>query len=250
VPIPSIRARPWYVRETWPALIALAVGLVGSAGAIMKELFAPKPNGAMLSLFVASFFGVFALGALKLAQSRHKDQKDKQKETPESLKGCLHVLHAVIAGLKAAHDPPDGWMRVTLHRVNGDTLEQSVDYVGSEDGGAGRIFKIESGLIGRVARRKEVRSFDRGADVPFESWVDWLVDEAGMTRESAERTRKDRFSFLGVPLKSPGDKDVRAVVYLDAHEALFFDDETRDAVLDACAGLAAWIDEHYYPGKE
>jgi hypothetical protein len=82
--------------------------------------------------------------------------------------------------------------------------------------------------------------------MPFEEWTRYLVNELGMTEEQARATRMDRHAFLGVPITSAGGKDVRAVVYLDAAEPWFFDTETIDAVVDCCAGLATWIDEHYY----
>ncbi len=48
-----------------------------------------------------------------------------------------------------------------------------------------------------------------------------------MVKEDAWNTRKDRFSFLGVPIKSPGGEHVRGVVYLDAQSPGFFDEETH-----------------------
>jgi hypothetical protein len=221
------------------------VGLAG-VGSFLREANAASPSRLQLALIAVGAVAGCFLGAVKTLQSRYKDAKEDKKESPDTLRGCLHVIHGTVAGLKKVASPGGGWLRITLHRVDGDTLEQSVDYVGSEDGGAGRSFPIFAGVSGRVARRKEARTFDRPADMSFDEWVRYLVDEVGMTDDRAMKTRRDRFAFFGVPIKSPGGKDVRAVVYLDAGTPGFFDSETMAVIIDGCAGLAAWIDEHYY----
>src|ERR1700733_8009941 len=106
---------------------------------------------------------------MKIAQSRHKDRKDDKKTSPTDLRGCLHVLHAAVASHKRISRPAaEGWLRVTLHRLDGEMLEQTVDYVGSEEPTesgrvAGRRSSVRAGLIGRVARTNDVRDLARPA---------------------------------------------------------------------------------------
>ena len=249
MPIPALKRRPWYVREVWPSVVGLAVVVTGGIGSITREAFSAHRNVLQLSLIAAGLAGGLFLGAVKVAQSRFKDAKEDKKESPDDLRGCLHVIHGTVAGLKMVATPPSGWLRITFHKVDGAMLEQSVHYVGSEDRGAGRRFTIHAGVIGRVAREGEPQTFDRPADMSFEDWAHYLVSDLGMVREDAWNTRKDRFSFLGVPIKSPGGEHVRGVVYLDAQSPGFFDEETIGVVLDGCGGLASWIDEHYYSSK-
>lgn len=233
----------------WPSVVGLLVVFVGGIGSITKEATSDKRSALQLAFISAGLLGGAFLGAMKVAQSRYKDAKEDKKESPDDLRGCLHVIHGTVAGLKQMASAPSGWLRIAFHKVDGTRLEQSVDYVGSEDGGAGRVFTIHAGVIGRVAREAEPRTFDRPADMTFADWVHYLVADLGMTEDAAWATRKDRFSFFGVPIKSPGGEQVRGVVYLDAETPEFFDDETAGVVVDGCGGLAAWIDEHYYSGK-
>ena len=225
----------------------LAVG--SGMGALLKELHGDHPSTSQVGLIVGGMAGGLFLGAIKTAQARFKDVKDDHRESPDELRGCLQVIHGAVVGLKDVANAPSGWLRISLHRVDGDSLEQSVDYVGCEDGGAGRSFSIHAGVIGRVARERKPRTFDRPRDMPFEEWVSYLVNDLAMTEEQALATRRDRYAFLGVPITTNGGKEVRAVVYLDAGESGFFDPETTDVVVDCCAGLAIWIDEHYYPKR-
>jgi hypothetical protein len=234
------------VREAWPSVGGGLVALGAGAGAFLKELASGHPSGVQLAFIGAGTVAGGFLGAIKTAQALYKDAKEDHKESPDELRGCLHVIHGAVVGLKNVAKPPAGWLRITLHRVDGESLEQSVDYVGSEDGGAGRLFTIHAGVIGRVAREKQPRTFDRAQDMSFDEWMKYLVNDLGMIEAQALVTRRDRYAFFGVPITSAGGKDVRAVVYLDAGETGFFDPATIDVVVDCCAGLASWIDEHYY----
>jgi hypothetical protein len=247
VGIPGVKPRPWYVKDTWPAAAALIAGVVASGAALWKESAATTPSKLQLSALVVAAASVVFLGVVKIAQSLFKDAHEDKKQSPEELRGCLLVIHRSVAGKKEENNPPEGWLRLTLHRVVGDELEQSVEYVGSEDREmAGRRFSINAGLIGAVARTGETRAVHRDPEMPFFDWCEYLVADHGMTREAARGTRADRFSFLGVPIKSVGGREVRAVVYLDAAEAGFFDNEIASLIVTGCAGLAAWIDEQYY----
>jgi hypothetical protein len=237
------------VKDTWPAVVALAAGVVASGWAIVKEFRAVRPDAMQLAVLLVAAISVTFLGVVKIAQSLFKEAREDKRLSPDELRGCLYVIHRAVLGWKGSETPPEGWLRITLHKVDlrKGELEQSVEYVGSEDPGkAGRRFLINAGLIGVVARTGEMRAFFREATMSFEEWCETLVEDYGMTRESAWATRRDRFSFLGVPIKSPGGKEVRAVVYLDAQEPGFFDNDVADLIVSGCEGLAAWIDEHYY----
>jgi hypothetical protein len=245
LPFPGTRSRPWYIRRTWPAVFGLGAGAAAAVAAFFQETSLPQPRQLQEGTLAVAFVAVCFLGALKIAQSRHQDAEEDRAGSPDELRGCLLVMHRMIAGKKGVTSPTEGWLRITLHRVQGQELEQSLEYVGSDDQGkAGRKFSIHAGLIGVVARTGEMRGFERPADMPFTEWCDYLVEHHGMTRQAARATRDDRFAFLGVPIKK--GKEVRAVVYLDAPATAFFDKETADLIVHGCEGLAAWIDAHYY----
>jgi hypothetical protein len=182
---------------------------------------------------------------LKTAQAKAEDDEKDRIEGPADLVGCLYVIHQLVLAVKLMTDAPDGWLRVSVHRVSGEELEQSVDYVGSTDGGAGATSPITSGLAGRVARTGDVRILDRPIDMKFEEWARYLVDDLAMTAEAADLVRKDRYAFMAVPIESRLGS-VRAVVYRDAGTPGFFDERTRRLVVEACDGLARFVDVRYF----
>ncbi len=247
MPIPSTTPPPGWSRETPAAAVAGVAAVVAGTFAIAKELTSATRSTPQVYALGIALLGALSLSTLAVARARRKDAKEAKQETPDDLRGCLHVLHAAVRAYKSAENPGDGWLRITVHRLDGNTLEQSVGYVGSEDGGAGRRFSINAGLIGRVARVGQVRRVDRPADMGLAEWLHYLVED-GLTQEAAETTRRDRFAFLAVPIQSPGVTAVRAVVYLDAGTPDFFDDGTTALVIAGTEGLAAWVDEHYYRG--
>ena len=222
--------------------------VLGATGALILE-FATTSRTPQLSALAIALVGAIVSAWVRTLQANHKDDQAAARETPENLRGSLHVIHRVVANHKARSDPPEGWLRITLHRVDGEILEQVVDYVGSSEGperGAGRRFKIHAGLIGKAARTRKPCQFSRPPDMSFADWAAYLVEEQGLTREEAFRTRPDRFDFLGVPILDMDLAKCRAVVYLDSLESRFFDAATVAVVVAGVAGLARWIDEYYY----
>jgi hypothetical protein len=220
--------------------LALTAGLT----AIIKEALAATPNAMLIAVYSVGVGGGVLAGLLNVLKSHYKDAKDDRRDTPEDLRGCLHVILRVMCGRKGVADPPDGWMRLTVHRVAGDELEQVVDYVGSGDRGAGRRFRTNAGLIGAVLSEKRPLVFERPAALSWERWVEYLVQKMNIPREQALRTRKDRFAFMAV-----GMRDLRgsiaAVVYADAAEPGFFDGFAQGIIVHGCIGLANWVNERY-----
>ena len=224
--------------------------------AIVKEADAEKIAWKQVGFLLFALIGALVLGLLKVSSSSHKDASDAKAETPDDIRGALHVLHRVVAHHKGLTDPQEGWLRITLHRAFeqkvGKTvqerLEQSVAYVGSDESGRGPSrpsWSFSEGLIGKVARLKSPRKFDRPADMTDSEWTTHLVDNLGMSRDAARATREGRFSFLGIPIKSPGGGEVLGVVYADTEEREFFDRETTALVVAGCEGVAKWIHERY-----
>jgi hypothetical protein len=222
------------------------VGLALTAGlaAIVKEGTMPSPNTALLMLYAFGIVGGGAAGALNVLKSHYKDVKEDKKESPEDLRGCLHVMLQVMCGRKGVGEPADGWMRLTIHRVAGAELEQVVDYVGSSDDGAGRRFPANAGLIGAVLAEKYPLVFERPASLPWDLWIEHLVLKMNVPREQALRTRKDRFAFMAVGIRDLRG-NIAAVVYADAAEPGFFDAIAQGVILHGCIGLAHWVNERY-----
>jgi hypothetical protein len=231
----------------WPSGIGVGVVIFAGSAALVKEAITPSPSGLLLALYAFGLVAGSILGALNVLRAHYKDTKEDRKESPDDLRGCLYVIVRTMCGHKGVADPPDGWLRITVHRVVGDALEQIVDYVGSGDRGAGRRLPSWAGLIGAVladpSRRPLV--FERPPDLGWESWAEYLVHTMKMPRETALRTRQDRFSFMAVPIRDPRGT-VSAVVYADAAEPGFFDASAQAILLHGCVGLASWVNERYF----
>jgi hypothetical protein len=222
------------------------LALVAGAAAIVKEAIASAPSAILLVLYGFGVFGVFAVGVLNVLRSHYRDSKEEARSAPDDLRGCLHVILRVMSGYKGVAVPPDGWLRLTVHRVDGAELEQVVDYVGSGDRGAGRRLPATAGLVGAaladVGKRPLV--FSRPEDWPWDRWVEYLEQNMRMPRSRAVQTRTDRFSFMAVCLRNLRG-NVTGVVYADAAEAEFFDPVAQGIFVYGCIGLANWVDERY-----
>jgi hypothetical protein len=220
--------------------------MVAGIAALIKEAVAATPSPVLLALYVVGILGGFGVGTLNVLKSQYKDAREDKKDSPDDLRGCLHVILRVMCGHKGIADPPDGWLRLTVHRVDGSELEQVVDYVGSGDRGSGRRFPSNAGLIGAVLNDvgKRPLVFSRPADLSWDLWVEYLVQVMKMPRSKALQTRKDRFSFMAVPIRD-GRANVAGVVYGDAASPAFFDSHAQGIFLQGCIGLAKWANERY-----
>jgi hypothetical protein len=231
--------------KVWPAVAALLAAIGTAGAAVLHEVQSAHPDRWGLGFTIVLGATAVFLGGLKTAQAKAEDDEKDRVEGPADIVGCLYVIHELVRAAKRVTAPPDGWLRIAVHRVAGDALEQSIDYVGSADGGAGTSSPITSGLIGRVARTGDGRTLDRPADAAFENCARYLVDEFAMTAALADGVRKDRYAYMAVPIESPSGR-VRAVVYLDAGVPGFFDERTRMLVVEACEGLARFVDARYF----
>jgi hypothetical protein len=124
-----------------------------------------------------------------------------------------------------------------------EELEQLVDYVGSSSKGAGRKFSIRSGIIGRAVREKSPYAASRQSD-DYEEYIHELVRDWAYTEEDARKLRSDRKSWMAVPIFGLNHAVV-GVVYLDSVEKDFFTKEVQQLTLNACAGIASYINERY-----
>jgi hypothetical protein len=244
--IPGTTSRPWHAREASTSFVGFGLVLLAGVAALVKEANTATPSPLLVGLYAVGLVVGGMLGTLNVMRALYKDAREDKKDSPEDLRGCLHVILRVMCGYKGVANPPDGWMRLTVHRVVGTELEQVVDYVGSADRGAGRRLPAHAGLIGAVLSDESKRPlvFERPHDLEWALWVEYLVHMLKMPQLRASQTRRDRFSFLAV-----GIRDVRgnmaAVVYADAAQPGFFDATAQGIVLQGCIGLANWVNERY-----
>ncbi len=86
-------------------------------------------------------------------------------------------------------------------------------------------------------------------DRQSESYEDYrreLVADWHYTEHDVENITSDRYSAVAVPIRSKNGQDILGVVYLDCREKNFFSPPAmRDAVHNACLGIARYTGERY-----
>lgn len=117
--------------------------------------------------------------------------------------------------------------RFTLHVPDvllAHSFRQLVDYIGFSRGGAGRIFSMRTGIIGKAWRSGHSEC------VPDDSFNEQdLIEKWGMTRAEAQDTSRGKKIYLAVLIQSDAGLPL-AVFYSDADRSALFDARHVDAV--------------------
>ncbi len=247
--IPSVRKRPFWVTKTFTVFV-VTVPPAGMAWvALAKALGDDKSPDWLpeLLLMLAIWTTVGIL--IRVAQSLYHDREEAVEKSPADLKGCLWVMYRTIAQRYRPDggELPSDALRITIHRVDGDHLEQCVPYIGGhpdEDGGVGRRFSKRSGIIGKVAMTGNPQWAKR-KEADREKFLNEMASVWHVPREDAAKVKPDRFAWMAVPLSGENDATV-AVIYLDSNDNSMFDDkDVRQLIITGCLGVAAFAKERY-----
>jgi len=244
--IPGLKQRPFWVRESFNAWVVGVPTLLASSIALAKACY----DGLSWE-FIVAFSTICVLMIvgliLKVFQGKYKDREHDEKSSPEDLSGCLTVIYHEVAtcakpdGGKLAKDH----FRVTLHRCDGEQLEQIVQYVGATkcNGNLGRRFSCRSGIIGKAVLQKKTQVAQR-ADGDFESYLKELVTIYHVPEADAKLLTQDRRSFMAVPITNKENESI-GVVYADSNDRDFFTEEIQDRIIAGCFGVAEYIETRY-----
>ena len=209
----------------------------------------PNRHSAALVLSLGAAWLLIA-SAVKILHAHYQDKKEVQQKSYDGLLGAMHVLYANVSKHLQDTGTNSEQLRITMHRVQFEEgkndpigLEQMLPYIGGKGGGAGRVFPINPGIIGLVARSGEVRAASR-ADDDHAAFIKELVSKWFYTESAARNLTADRKAWLAVPILGK-DKTVLVVVYLDSDIRDSFDDSTIELILNGCAGIATYISERY-----
>ncbi|HXQ36907.1 MAG TPA: hypothetical protein VN843_23045, partial [Anaerolineales bacterium] len=141
--------------------------------------------------------------------------------------------------------------RITLHRIldiRGQTFFQQVAYYAGNagerlKGSPGRVFPIETGLVGLVCRQ----------GVPItakkESEADWdaLWRALTLTEHDANAVGPKVGAIMGCPFfirsADATHRHVCLVLFIDSEQAVFFDESILDTIFAASAGFVSNLDE-------
>jgi hypothetical protein len=235
---------PWYRN---PAAGALAADVVVALTAATSAALAMAARGIDLVsptglLPMAGFVGA----ALKAALTWREKAKSRRHQ---GLEGCLFTLYTVLLASSEQGVAPE--LRLTIHvPVNGgNELEQLLNYVGGDPSkrtGAGRRTSQHCGIIGHAYRNNQPLAASRESE-NYEDYVKELSQKWGFSEAQARVVSHQSRSFMAVPFA--GEGGVEAVLYIDSTKANYFTPNRTKLVVDACTGIALFIDRAYTKGS-
>lgn len=247
--MPGADSIPFLQKKSVIEAITIVPPIIATAVTAWIYYADPNKRSAAIVLIFGTFWLLIA-SVLKILHAHYQDKKEAKVKSYDGLLGAMHVLYAnVFKHLQYKGSNPEQ-LRLTMHRVvikegqNDPTgLEQMLPYIGGKGGGAGRVFPINPGIIGHVARSGEVRVASRvGED--HAAFIKELVSQWFYTESEARKLTSDRKAWLAVPILGK-EKTVLVVIYFDSDVRDAFDDAAIELVLNGCTGVAAYISERF-----
>ena len=248
--IPGVKKIRFWDRQ-WPYELLATVPPV-LAAVIAAAVNAKDPNKKWSAIWLgAGAVWLTVASVLKVLQSRRRESKREQLESPSDISGCVKVLYYLLKRKCQIEGGQEGErkLRITMHRVTepdadgAASLEQIIPYVGGRGGEAGRKFPINCGVIGLAAQSNEPHTLKWDGKDPQKIHTEF-VELWHFPPTEAEKMVKDRRSWMAVPIGGRHGKVV-GVVYLDSCTEKFFTKDVQNFVLMACYGIADFIEERY-----
>jgi hypothetical protein len=237
MPIPrQPRGVRWIATQTatYDILIALFASVIGLSSAWNYAATGKRFTAVAVGLGTAGVFVFsFVKQGLGLAAAR-------KKQSSHELEGCLYTLHAVLA------PSPPTRIRLAIHILVGERLEQVTDYVGDQPKPekTGRQFPVNAGIIGKAFREKKAFAGRRVND-DYEGYVRELIRDWNFTEQQARRLNPGVMEWMAVPINDPDRQRVEAVLFLDSTTRKFFTPERQQLVVTAVEGIAIFIGRRY-----
>lgn len=240
--IPGVKQTKWYWLEL-AAEAALVVGAIIPLIVLVCQEFDKDGKHYGWWLITALAVAVIA-GAFKIIVEIGRWKGRKHKDSPKDLSGCLCVLYETVRQKCGIPTEDTETLRVTIHRLVGEHLEQCVPYIGCSCDGEGRRFSKRSGIIGRAVMSKQPMVGTR-TNGDADQYHKELAEVWHMPPDEAKKVRQDRWTWMAVPLRSVKGAEPPAVVYLDSSKPDLFTTEIQNLVIWACFGVAAFIQQRY-----
>lgn len=248
--IPARRKLRLYERKAFAEAVTVVPPAIAAWVAARSNLADPAKRVFGWWL-LAGIIWLIGASILKVIQAHAQDKEQKRKQDYEGLNGALHVIYSALSSRAGLTNRDDGRVRLTIHRVvpskghsgAAEQLEQLLPYLGGSGGPPGRTFSIRSGIIGKAAREKAVFAASRVSE-DHSKFLSELIRDWNLTEEDARNVQPDRRAWMAVPIFGPRSSVV-AVVFLDSNQQHMFDGDMQRLVVDACGGVASYIDEAY-----
>jgi hypothetical protein len=163
----------------------------------------------------------------------------------------VSTVSDILIQLHQGTDSREREFRITLHRIldiRGEIFFQQVAYYAGNagtrlNGSPGRVFPIETGLVGLVCRR--------GAPIAATKKTkgDWerLWNALALTEHDAKPVDPKVSAIMGCPFFVPSEnatqRHVGLVLFIDSERANFFTDSILETIFAASAGFVHNLDE-------
>jgi hypothetical protein len=246
--IPGKRSTRLWERKWLVELIAVVPAVIAAAFAAYNATLKPDTEALAPILWLGIGWLVVA-SLLKVLHAYSQDRDAKAQSEHGDLLSALNVLVASILAEAGGTEAADNTVRATIHRVvppldKPSQYEQITPYVGGKGGEAFRLFSINTGIVGKVARTGEAFALARQSS-DFNAYVQELTRDWGYTPAEAKQLTSDTMSSMAVPVYSK-ERQVRAVVYIDStRKNLFTTDEQKAVVAVGVKGIAAYFERRY-----
>lgn len=163
----------------------------------------------------------------------------------------VSTLSDILIQLDQAINSTEHEFRITLHRVldiRGQIFFQQVAYYAGNagkrlNGSPGRVFPIETGLVGLVCRRGTPIAAEKQTEAGWEG----LWRALTLTEHDAKPVDPKVSAIMGCPFFIPSDdaadRHVGLVLFIDSEHTNFFTDSILDIIFAASAGFVSNLDK-------
>jgi hypothetical protein len=250
VQIPGRKLVPFYRRRWFTEFVTVVPPVIAGGVTAYLNYIDPLKRNLGILLFAGLVWLIIA-SLLKVSNAHEQDRTQEKAQEHEGLLGAVHTLYGSVDEHRKTTDKKDAKFRATIHRVvfpeaSGrpvEELEQLLNYIGEDGTGARRRFSVRSGIIGRAVREKAAFAFSRQND-DYEEFIRELVRNWSYTEADALKLKRDRKSWMAVPIFGLHDTIV-AVVFLDSNHSTFFTKEVQQIIINASGGITSYIHERY-----
>lgn len=241
--------RQWWQKRWFCELIYNGPPIIAAVIMVSRTLAEQNRDMVQVALGVTAVVWLFIVWILRVRMAAKEDAKDEPDVVHEGLYAAVSTLHAMLS-YYCGQRGCAAEIRSTFHRVvppldRPTAIEQIVPYVGSNDGGSGRGFSINTGITGQAIRRKTAIILSSVSQSEEEHRGE-LVANWGYTDAQAKALTSGRYSAAAVPVLDATGQHALGVIYLDSNERGVFDRKEVQQILGVgCTAISDFVTKRY-----
>jgi|GEM_PF-4717477 len=225
----------FYDRQWFAEAVKVFTAMIASAAAV--RAFWIDPTSWTTFVASASALGLLAFAFVSIRAGLRRDSKDD--DSNHSLQSHINLVFGSVAtraGLTLCSEN-SAHLRAVAHRFDQqkDEYEQVTEYAGFEGGEPGRSWGITRGVVGKCISSKGTTHFSWNGTDPKELSAALLA--WGYSKKEADSMVKIQRSWLASPILSVDGRSVIGAVYLDSSDPEFFNNDIKQLIVDATAGV-------------